>query len=452
MSTIRAKSILEEEETRASKLKNLLFQPVSNLLDQNNNAHKQGVLKQWIRFQKQQENKKGPKAISFSTFCSDQFDIIVQNFLAHEFSQPAEWEDGSNLEGADFKAGSVTTIKNIVDTQFPVAIQTNYFRLSKEKYAEHLKIRNQTNNLKTAAILFDFEEKITFEKVEPKTSCSSSPPPAPKPQIDIQTYVDKIEIPVFNSMTLEEQQHHLTQLRKYVLTPEEIAIIKNHLAKRPSDEKIMEKFNIDMTVKKMLCLNTEKYLNDEVINFYMMMLQERDYKLQEQLQRVRCSHYFNSFFIDRLLDHGLYTYSNVQRWSKKLNVFNLEKIYMPINILNLHWTMMIIFVQQKQIKYYNSMDASGTDFMKAALRWLGDEVESKPKKYKMCGFNQAEWNLLNVSPDEVPKQGNGFDCGMFSIYCADYVSDDLPLTYNQAQMDNNRYRVFDAILKGQLRY
>ena len=113
---------------------------------------------------------------------------------------------------------------------------------------------------------------------------------------------------------------------------------------------------------------------------------------------------------------------------------------------------MIIFVQQKQIRYNNSTYASGINFMKAALRWLGDEVESKPKKYKMCGFNQAEWNLLNVSPDEVPKQGNGFDCGMFSIYCADYVSDDLPLTYNQAQMDNNRYRVFDAILKGQLRY
>jgi hypothetical protein len=113
----------------------------------------------------------------------------------------------------------------------------------------------------------------------------------------------------------------------------------------------------------------------QVINFYMCMLQERDNHLCEAIGGRKASHFFNSFFMERLLisDHD-YTYPNVRRWSKKFDSFALEKIFFPvrvvcelnltspphlfqstaftqINISNTHWTMLVVYMQAKQVRY-----------------------------------------------------------------------------------------------------
>ena len=63
----------------------------------------------------------------------------------------------------------------------------------------------------------------------------------------------------------------------------------------------------------------------------MEMLQERDDLLCEGIEGCKASHFFNSFFMERLLisDHA-YTYSNVRRWSKKFDSFAQEKIFFPV--------------------------------------------------------------------------------------------------------------------------
>ena len=61
------------------------------------------------------------------------------------------------------------------------------------------------------------------------------------------------------------------------------------------------KFNIPITLEKLRCLAVPRWLNDEVINFYMCMLQERDINLCEQNSQRLKSHYFNTFFMDKLL-------------------------------------------------------------------------------------------------------------------------------------------------------
>jgi hypothetical protein len=135
-------------------------------------------------------------------------------------------------------------------------------------------------------------------------------------------------------------------------------------------EVLVEKFNTPMNRAKMVCLRPNTWLNDEVrasrsrslpqlspvfvtdvavsssradvcywrtppkmqvINFYMCMLQERDDQLCEGIPGRKASHFFNSFFMERLLisDHA-YTYSNVRRWSKKFDSFAQEKIFFPV--------------------------------------------------------------------------------------------------------------------------
>ena len=117
-----------------------------------------------------------------------------------------------------------------------------------------------------------------------------------------------------------------------------------------------------MTRTKMACLKANGWLNDEVsstrgrvdacrltspfrvcvvflgggrhqvINFYMCMLKERDDLLcAKQPGRRRKSHFFNSFFMERLLiSDRAYKYSNVRRWTKKFKSFEMDKIFFPV--------------------------------------------------------------------------------------------------------------------------
>jgi hypothetical protein len=63
--------------------------------------------------------------------------------------------------------------------------------------------------------------------------------------------------------------------------------------------------------------NPGTWLNDEVVNFIMKMLQERDSMLCKANYSRVPSHYFGSFFINKLMDcgDGTYNFGNVKRYS-----------------------------------------------------------------------------------------------------------------------------------------
>ncbi|RYY81263.1 hypothetical protein EON63_15820 [archaeon] len=58
----------------------------------------------------------------------------------------------------------------------------------------------------------------------------------------------------------------------------------------------------------------------------------------------------------------------------------------------------------------------------------------------------------HIPGQSCPQQENGFDCGVFTIMAADFLSDDLPLEYDQNEMEERRYRIAQYILKGSLPY
>lgn len=245
----------------------------------------------------------------------------------------------------------------------------------------------------------------------------------------------------------DDQAAALISARQSAIDPQEAAAIKQVLSGRSSNDIVIDKFNIDITVSKIICLRPSTWLNDEIVNFYMCMLQERDQRLCEASNGQRTpSHYFNSFFVSKLLENSQYTYSNVKRWSKKFDAFKMDKIFMPVNLNNTHWVMAVVFVQKKEIHYYDSMSGNGLRYMKHILQWLVDEANDK-KKIKL---DTSDWILKDDDP--VPQQRNGFDCGVFSIMCADYLSDNLPLQYSQDEMPDNRLKIGAAIKRGKLNY
>jgi Ulp1 family protease len=109
--------------------------------------------------------------------------------------------------------------------------------------------------------------------------------------------------------------------------------------------------------RSMQTLRPGIWLNDEVINYFLKnCLKSRDIKICAKEPGRRRSHFFNSFFVQKLSDEknrnrklrGIYNYENVKGWSVKVpgkDIFNLKYIFCPINLNNIHWTVAVIFIE-----------------------------------------------------------------------------------------------------------
>ena len=91
----------------------------------------------------------------------------------------------------------------------------------------------------------------------------------------------------------------------------------------------------------------------------MCMLMDRDEALCATDPKRQPSHYYNSFFVNKLVDQGGYNYPQVRRWSKKFNILEKRRVYCPININQSHWTLAVIHMDLKKVVYYDSNGGTG---------------------------------------------------------------------------------------------
>ena len=92
------------------------------------------------------------------------------------------------------------------------------------------------------------------------------------------------------------------------------------------------------------------------------------------------------------------------------------------------------------------MHGQGQSWINGLMRWLIDEAAAKTKY-----IDPKEWTLV-YQEIATPWQSNGVDCGVFAIMVADYISDDLPLTFNMANIPHFRQKIGTDILRKKLTY
>ncbi len=213
-----------------------------------------------------------------------------------------------------------------------------------------------------------------------------------------------------------------------------------------AEEVLIDKFNASITRSKFRRLRPGVWLDDEIINFYMDLLNDRDNRLRTRMDgQSKPSKFLNSHFYASLSRHG---YLRVSRYSKTFDVFAQEKIFCPINLNNNHWVMAVIFLDKKEIHYYDSFRRSGFTEMNNLLSWIDTEALIEGKLEYCRGY----WTMRDGRELETPRQSNGVDCGVFAICCASYLADNLPLDYRQEDIDDHRLRIGSAILRGELPY
>ena len=101
---------------------------------------------------------------------------------------------------------------------------------------------------------------------------------------------------------------------------------------------------------------------------------------------------------------GIYNYEHVKFWSKNVpgkDIFNMKYIICPVNIDNLHWTVAVIFMEDKRIQWYDSFGGTDQNKLNGLLQYLKDEHRSK-KGTELEG----DWSVVPCTRI-TPRQLNG---------------------------------------------
>lgn len=206
---------------------------------------------------------------------------------------------------------------------------------------------------------------------------------------------------------------------------------------------IIEKFNVSLKHRLLLCLKSEEWLNDEVVNFVMQLYQERDDQLSTQKASRKGNCFMNSFFYQMLTDHGRgFNYFNVERWTKGKNIFSCNLLFIPIHRDGNHWSLSVISIPRNEVFYFDSLGKDGTEVMDNLGHWLKEEALHK---IQSCHHDVRAKNV------PCPLQENGFDCGVFLLSFIDLLSNDLPIDLmTQSMCGILRQRIAFWIIRGRL--
>ncbi|NXY51393.1 SENP2 protease, partial [Ceuthmochares aereus] len=152
---------------------------------------------------------------------------------------------------------------------------------------------------------------------------------------------------------------------------------------KPNDI-ISSAFGINITREDICTLKNGCWLNSDVVHFYMNLLRERSMK-----QGYPAVHAFDPFFYNMLITSD---YAELEDWTTGIDLFKKDIILVPL-ILEEHWTLVVIDMRKKTIKYFDSVAEGGRqDICKTLLKYLQEESREKRHLELDC----SEWTLYSM--------------------------------------------------------
>lgn len=222
-------------------------------------------------------------------------------------------------------------------------------------------------------------------------------------------------------------------------SPSQQKLIQDALSTNPSDV-IITKFNISITGWDIQTLFSLNWLNDQIINFYLLLLSERSERCLGSGDLPKL-YSMNTFFYQRLTEGG---HLAVRQWTRNVNLFDYDIILVPIHVKQIHWCMAAINLENKTIKYYDAFNTPNSRVLRVLKRYLEDEsVDKLNSKFSITNF---KCKCVTVCG----RQLNHSDCGVFSCMFAEYISREKDINFTQKHMSFFRQKMIIEIVQGEL--
>ncbi|CAG9462350.1 unnamed protein product [Pedinophyceae sp. YPF-701] len=194
--------------------------------------------------------------------------------------------------------------------------------------------------------------------------------------------------------------------------------------------------NLVLTGNDVATLRGLGWLNDEVMNCYLALLQARDTRWREEERGTPKCHFFNTFFFAKLYyNNRKYDYAGVKRWTKTKAiqrqgqksecVLDCDLLLVPVHLGN-HWTCAAVDLRNKALHFLDSLGGACDEALESMACWVRDEYKDKRGEV----MDVSDWERTAWGSD-CPQQDNCSDCGVFSLMFANLLSRGLapPLQY-----------------------
>jgi Ulp1 family protease len=216
----------------------------------------------------------------------------------------------------------------------------------------------------------------------------------------------------------------------------------------------------------LLTLGPEQWLNEEAITAFLSVLVN---------SKPGAWFYTTDFFTKALLPQGApadtkvdvrgqpFQYEQVKEfgnpncWRPWKTIFDLERLFIPINVDGNHWTCAYLHFPTHQIYLYDSIGKhkNGLFYKRMLKGYIADEYWSRHGH----SLPPKLWTFVPLKDTKGPKQRDAFNCGVFVCMIAELIinqhipCDNLLLTtWELSEEDLNKYRrrITATILRGNL--
>jgi hypothetical protein len=193
--------------------------------------------------------------------------------------------------------------------------------------------------------------------------------------------------------------------------------------------------------KNISTLQNTRWLNDEVVNAYLRLL---DYVLEGQKGGKR--RVVNSFFYPMVIGKGAEKSKILRLLSKrKIDVKTIDQLYIPVNVSNTHWCFLIIdfaalsviFCDSLKKKSFPTNEEYILEFANTLLKERGGLASSQL------------FTSIKVNRD-FPVQNNHYDCGVFMLKGIDLISRIDRPAFDQTDALYLRHLICFELLNGKL--
>ena len=199
---------------------------------------------------------------------------------------------------------------------------------------------------------------------------------------------------------------------------------------------------VTITPEDLLRLRPNEFLNDSIIDLMMKRMQRKI----AGIPGAQRFHFFSSFFYQKLCENddrstghatdamtsGSTAHKRVQRWTSKVNLFEKDFIFVPIN-QNLHWSLAIIChpwaakcefgastrEEQACLLHLDSLGETHRNIDLKLRMYLNHEWTASQKRMQLSTDNSCEDTFTSRNfryfRCDVPQQNNYHDCGLFVI-------------------------------------
>lgn len=205
------------------------------------------------------------------------------------------------------------------------------------------------------------------------------------------------------------------------------------------DEVVIKVGEIHLERRALICLKPQMWLNSQVIDAYMELLQIRNDHNGGKFM------FFSTHFYHLVAKRaGGYNFRKGLAYVRNKNVFDMDMLVIPMNQNENHWVMVVVNIKEKRIEFYDPLQQRRTIYTEMFFmqKWFAELAALQNFKT----VNIQAWGSQMMT--NVPLQKDINNCGVYVCHFAEFLSRGVPLVIDQDNLEYLRNQILVDLYNG----